>query len=58
MVHFRHMLGPETDSETAASANVNWGYYLDSLSMFCETGNGKPYRPGNPRARVGASATA
>lgn len=57
MVHFRHLLGPEADSETSASANFNWGYYLDSLRMFCETGNGKPYQVGDPRARVGATST-
>lgn len=56
MVSFLHVLGPEADRETAASANFNWGYYLDSLRMFCETGNGKPFQPDNPRARVAASA--
>lgn len=24
--------------------NFNWGYYLDSLKMVCETGEGKPFR--------------
>lgn len=24
--------------------NFNWGYYLDSLRLFCETGRGKPKR--------------
>jgi len=25
--------------------NFNWGYYLESLRLYCETGVGKPYRP-------------
>ena len=24
--------------------NFNWGYYLESLRLRCETGTGKPYR--------------
>ncbi len=24
--------------------NFNWGYYLDSLRLFCETGRGKPFQ--------------
>lgn len=57
-VRFRHALGPDAARETVASANFNWGYYLDSLRLFCETGNGKPFQPDNPRARVAASAIA
>lgn len=38
-----------------ASANFNWGYYLDSLRLLCETGHGKPYQSGAPGARVGAT---
>jgi uncharacterized protein YndB with AHSA1/START domain len=26
--------------------NFNWGYYLESLRLYCTTGVGKPYRPG------------
>ena len=25
--------------------NFNWGYYLESLRLFCTTGVGKPYPP-------------
>jgi len=25
--------------------NYNWGYYLESLRLFCTTGTGKPFRP-------------
>jgi hypothetical protein len=25
--------------------NFNWGYYLESLRLFCTTGTGKPFRP-------------
>ncbi len=37
------------------TANFNWGYYLDSLRLLCETGCGKPFRSGATGARVGAS---
>jgi hypothetical protein len=57
-VRFQHALGPETDEEGTASANFNWGYYLDSLRTYCEAGTGKPFQPDNPRARVAASAIA
>jgi hypothetical protein len=23
--------------------NFNWGYYLESLRLFCSTGTGKPF---------------
>jgi hypothetical protein len=25
--------------------NYNWGYYMESLRLFCESGTGKPYQP-------------
>lgn len=31
--------------------NYNWGYYLDSLRLLCETGHGKPFEP-ESRARA------
>ena len=54
-VSFRHRMGADRPDDAMASANFNWGYYLDSLRLLCETGQGKPYRPGAPGARVGAT---
>lgn len=54
-VDFWHVLGPEVTEENVAAVSFNWGYYLDSLRMFCETGTGKPFQPGTPGARVAAS---
>lgn len=56
-VSFRHQMGADRPDEAVASANFSWGYYLDSLRLLCETGRGKPYRPGDPAARVGATTT-
>lgn len=57
-VHFWHRMGPERSEEAVASANFTWGYYLDSLRLVCETGHGKPFRPDDAGARVGASTSA
>jgi uncharacterized protein YndB with AHSA1/START domain len=54
-VRFWHQMGPDVSEDAFASANFNWGYYLDSLRLVCETGRGKPYQSGSPDARVGAS---
>ena len=58
LVDFWHRMGPERSEEAVASANFVWGHYLDSLRLLCETGHGKPYRPGAAGARVGASTSA
>jgi len=50
-------LGRDLSDDAVASANFNWGYYLDSLRLLCETGSGKPFQVGNARARVSASDT-
>jgi hypothetical protein len=55
MVSFWHQLGADRPDDAVASANFNWGYYLDSLRLLCETGQGKPYQSGTPSARVGAT---
>ena len=55
MVRFWHQMGADRTDDAAASANFTWGHYLDSLRLFCETGQGKPYPSGVPGARVGAS---
>jgi uncharacterized protein YndB with AHSA1/START domain len=35
----------ELDDDYYGVYNFNWGYYLESLRTFCETGVGKPYQP-------------
>lgn len=57
--HFRFMIRPresatslrfvqeyaqELDDDTYGTYNFNWGYYLNSLKKYCETGVGTPYR--------------
>jgi uncharacterized protein YndB with AHSA1/START domain len=51
---FRHRMGPDVPDDIRASANFNWGYYLNSLRLHCETGTGRPFPVGSPGARVGA----
>lgn len=55
LVRFWHQVGRELSDEAVAAANFNWGYYLDSLRLLCETGRGKPFPSGTAGARVGAS---
>ncbi len=55
-VRFRHEISGDRDDDAVAAANFNWGYYLDSLRLLCETGRGKPFQSGSPNARVGASS--
>jgi uncharacterized protein YndB with AHSA1/START domain len=55
MVRFWHHIGPDLSRDSVASANFNWGYYLESLRLLCETGRGKPYQSGAPSARVGGT---
>ena len=55
-VSFHQQLGAELDADVLAAVNFNWGYYLDSLRSFCETGRGKPYTPDSPDARVAADS--
>ena len=33
----------ELSDEVYGIYNYNWGYYLESLKQYCETGRGKPY---------------
>ncbi len=33
----------ELDDDTYGTYNFNWGYYLNSLKLFCETGTGTPF---------------
>lgn len=34
----------EVSEEAYGRYNFTWGYYLDSLRLFCETGQGKPFQ--------------
>lgn len=55
MVRFWHQMGADRTDDAVASANFIWGYFLESLRLLCETGQGRPFQPGVPGARVGAS---
>ena len=33
----------ELEDDYYGTYNFNWGYYLESLRVFCETGTGKPF---------------
>jgi uncharacterized protein YndB with AHSA1/START domain len=35
----------ELDDDRFAMYNFNWGYYLESLRLYCETGTGRPFDP-------------
>ncbi len=35
----------ELSDEVYGTYNFNWGYYLNSLKQFCETGTGTPFAP-------------
>lgn len=34
----------ELDDDSYGSYNFNWGYYIESLRLFCTTGIGKPFQ--------------
>ena len=38
----------ELDDDAYGIYNFNWGYYLESLRLYCTTGKGQPY-PATPR---------
>ncbi len=40
--HFKNV---ELDDDSYGIYNFNWGYYLQSLRLFCTTGVGKPFQP-------------
>jgi uncharacterized protein YndB with AHSA1/START domain len=45
-VRFWQYYGRELSDDAYGSYNYNWGYYLDSLRLLCETGAGKPHTAG------------
>jgi uncharacterized protein YndB with AHSA1/START domain len=44
-VRFWQDYAVELDDDSYGTYNFNWGYYLESLRLFCTTGVGKPFQP-------------
>ena len=42
-VQFVQQYADELSDETYGTYNFNWGYYLNSLKLYCETGTGTPF---------------
>jgi uncharacterized protein YndB with AHSA1/START domain len=45
-LQFRQVYAQELDDDTYGTYNFNWGYYLNSLKRYCETGTGTPFEVG------------
>ena len=45
ILRFSHSNWKE-ETDFFASCNFNWGYYLNSLKQYCETGEGTPFNNG------------
>jgi len=43
-LRFRQDYASELSDDDYGSYNYNWGYYLESLRQYCETGTGKPFQ--------------
>ena len=41
---FTQNYAQELSDEVYGTYNFNWGYYLHSLKLFCETGSGAPFK--------------
>jgi uncharacterized protein YndB with AHSA1/START domain len=46
LLFFRQEYATELTDEEYGRYNFNWGYYLRSLKLLCETGEGTPFEPG------------
>ena len=44
LLMFTQIYARELSDEVYGTYNYNWGYYLDSLKAYCETGTGKPFQ--------------
>jgi uncharacterized protein YndB with AHSA1/START domain len=44
---FKQTYGKPIDDVNYGIYNFNWGYYLQSLKDYVETGSGRPHDPGN-----------
>jgi uncharacterized protein YndB with AHSA1/START domain len=42
-LRFRQDYSTELSDDDYAIYNYSWGYYLEGLRLYCETGNGKPF---------------
>ena len=45
LLQFVQEYAQELSDETYGTYNFNWGYYLNSLKLLCETGEGTPFGP-------------
>jgi hypothetical protein len=43
-VRFWQYYAVELDDDAYATYNFNWGYYLNSLLLLCNTGSGQPFQ--------------
>jgi uncharacterized protein YndB with AHSA1/START domain len=43
LLRFRQDYARELSDDVYGRFNYNWGYYLESLRQYCETGAGKPF---------------
>ena len=50
LVRFWQFYGRALSEDDYGIYTYNWGYYLESLRLLCETGQGKPFQPAQ-RAR-------
>ena len=41
---FTQIYAQELSDEVYGTYNFNWGYYLQSLKLLCETGTGTPFK--------------
>jgi len=44
-LRFRQDYSRELSDDQYGIYNYNWGYYLESLRLYCDTGTGKPFTP-------------
>ena len=44
-VQFVQQYAQDLSDETYGTYNFNWGYYFQSLKLYCETGTGTPFVP-------------
>jgi uncharacterized protein YndB with AHSA1/START domain len=45
LVRFWQYYGRKLSDDDFGIYNYNWAYYLESLRLLCETGEGKPFQP-------------
>ena len=49
-IKFVQTYSRELDDVQYGTYNFNWGYYLESLRLYCEGGRGKPFDPKTGRS--------